>query len=71
MLIWTKDNIVCLFLALSINLFALSQLETLSSSPLTVFSRDFKLVSAYSKFVSSAKTKNENSSKLTDNFRTD
>ena len=48
------------FLALRVSLFAFSHSEILSSSLLTVSSRDFKFLSAYSKLVSSAKRKNDN-----------
>ena len=43
------------FLAFNVTLFALSQSETLTSLLLTIFSRDLRFLSAYNKFVSSAK----------------
>ena len=46
----TKFN----FLALMLSLLALSQSQTFFSSVLTTFSRDFKSLSAYNRFVSSA-----------------
>ena len=46
----TKFN----FLALMLSLLALSQSQTFFSSVITTFSRDFKSLSAYNRFVSSA-----------------
>ena len=45
------------FLIFNVSLFAMSQLETLANSLLKVFCKFLRLLSAWSKFVSSAKKK--------------